>query len=501
MPAPPSQGEPEQVIARRYELLDLIGQGGHGLVWKARDRADGKLVAVKMLTDVAAKDPQQIERLRREHMAMLKLAGTNAVGLVDLCRSPSNKLCLVMELLDGVDFEQYLAAIEARGERCSTREMMRVLGPIVETMDRAHREGILHRDLKPANIFLVADASGGGVRLLDFGLARLRSALPLTAAGTIVGSPSYIAPEAWKGKSDGLDQRVDVYSFGVTVFRALTARLPFEGKTLQEKFKLTTTAPRPSLWERRPELPKEVDDWLEEVLAIDREQRFRTIRGAWSALLSSIGAREAETELERAVREAPMLSASSVIHEPALTPGAIQQQPEPSASIELPMQGALPGLAKAWNAATRAVKRLAEVIQPARRPSAEPETPAPHREEDEIAPPPVSQPPETRRRPVYGEHDGVAIAPVLAVGQPMSEDDKSFAREWLAGTDLDTSRPSHPEDVVAWLAADPPVHEPTLQFGVEQLDDKKKKKKKEKKKQKRADKKAGKKRSGGKKRR
>lgn len=500
MPGPPSQGEPEQVIARRYELLGLIGQGGHGLVWRARDRSNGKLVAVKMLTDVAAKDPQQIERLRREHMAMLKLAGTNAVGLVDLCRSPSNKLCLVMELLDGMDFEQYLAALEARGERCSMRELVRVLGPIVETLDRAHREGILHRDLKPANVFLVASTAGGGVRLLDFGLARLRSALPLTAVGTIVGSPSYIAPEAWKGKSDSLDQRVDVYSFGVMVYRSLAARLPFEGKTLQEKFKLTTTAPRPSLWEQRQELPREVDEWLHEVMAIDPDRRFRTMRAAWTAFLSSVGSSEAGEQLERAVRAAP-ISTSSIIHEPTLEPGATQREKkhEASASIEIPLQGALPGLSKAWSAAKGAVRRIAEAIQPAIRPSKEP--PPPPAAPAAAEAPPVSEPPPvSRKAPVFGTHDGVSIAPVLAVGQPTSEDDKSFAREWLAGSDL-VSRPGDPEDVVGWLAEDQPLHEPTLQFGIESMtgeDERPPPKKKDKKKDKDEKEKKPKKKRGGK---
>jgi hypothetical protein len=124
--------------------------------------------------------------------------------------------------------------------------------------------------------------------LLDFGLARLRSAAPLTAAGMIVGSPSYIAPEVWKGRPEGLDQRVDVYSFGVAVFRALANRLPFEGTTLQDKFRLTTTAPRPSLRALRPDLRSDVDDWVGMVLAIEPDERFSSIRGAWNALLESV---------------------------------------------------------------------------------------------------------------------------------------------------------------------------------------------------------------------
>ena len=230
----------------------MVGRGGYSLVFRARDRLSGDVVAVKMLSDVAARDPQQVERLRREQQALAKLSGAGAVRVIDLCSSASGKLCLVMEWLDGVDLEQRLQQLELRGERMAADELLAIVGPLVDTLDRAHSAGILHRDLKPANVFLLSPAAGSGVRLLDFGLARMRRANPLTSAGSIMGSPSYIAPEVWKGRPDQLDQRVDVYSLGVIVFVALSGRLPFEGATLEEKFVQTTTAARPSLRAHAP---------------------------------------------------------------------------------------------------------------------------------------------------------------------------------------------------------------------------------------------------------
>src|SRR6185503_8417607 len=214
----------------------------------------------------------------------------------------------------------------------SVSELVKVLGPIVDTLETAHRAGILHRDLKPANIFLMSEHAGAGVRLLDFGLVRLRSANPLTAAGTVLGSPSYIAPEVWKGSSGGLDQRVDVYSFGVVVYRALSGRLPFEtAASLTDKFIMATTAARPSLLAHRPDLPLDVDHWIQEAMAIDRDHRFTTIRAAWNALLASL-------ETSPTVLELPTEPANERPEAPEAQPG---------------------GLFGAWRAVSTAVRRFA----------------------------------------------------------------------------------------------------------------------------------------------
>lgn len=438
------------VIAGRYELGAIIGRGGHGLVWKARDRESGRLVAVKMLTDIAAKDPHQVERLRREQIALVKLAGTSAVELIDLCRSSSGKLCLVMELLEGVDLEAHLEGLEQRGQRISAASLLAVLSPVVATLERAHEQGIIHRDLKPANVFMLAEKAGGGVRVLDFGLARLRAQMPLTAAGTIVGSPSYIAPEAWKGKSDALDQRVDVYSFGVLVFRALAGQFPFAGNSLQDKFKAATSAARPALSPFRPDVPKEVDEWISQVLAIDPDLRFRTLRGAWNGLLSALGNPELASALVTAEDLASAADAASPlaappapaprIHTPVMPASAPPTaRSEASASIELPMSGALPALKAVFKRAATAVARVAEVVTGSERLR----TPIPAAV---AGPPPSDAPPPSR---------SVAVSPVMAIGTRVREG-KSMVREWLAGSDFEPAGKTQrePSDVVAWLGGE-----------------------------------------------
>jgi serine/threonine-protein kinase len=239
-----------------------------------------------MLSDSVADDPVYAARLAREQEALVALAGTSAVAVYDLCEAPNGSLCLVMELLEGTDLEKHFSDLEEKNERLPFARLNTIFAPIVETLERAHDAGIIHRDLKPGNIFLLHDNQG--VRLFDFGLSRSRKAIRLTQAGTVMGSPSYIAPEVWKGDSDALDGRVDVYSLGVILFRALSGRLPFEGKTLKESFELASRAERPSLLALRPDLSPRVDAWVSLALAIDRDRRYQTARGLWTGLLRAL---------------------------------------------------------------------------------------------------------------------------------------------------------------------------------------------------------------------
>lgn len=271
-----------QSIGQRYELVEVIGRGGQGTVYRARDGWTGREVALKLLASKALRGPHVVERLMREQQAMNALKGTAAVELFDVFRGGQGELCLVMELLRGVDLDQHLFTIEQRRERVPLPRLVEIFDPIVVTLETAHAAGILHRDLKPANIFLLET---GGVRLLDFGMARLKKSVPLTAAGTVMGSPSFMAPEAWQGVSDLMDHRADVFSLGVVLFRVLAGELPFGGTSLQEKFLRTTSGARASLAKARPDLPRAIDDWAATALALDREARFANVRALWSALL------------------------------------------------------------------------------------------------------------------------------------------------------------------------------------------------------------------------
>jgi serine/threonine-protein kinase len=282
MPADFARGPVGQVIAGRYRITSVIGGGAQGLVCRAEDAETGSHVAIKLINGAA--DQQAVARFVRECDVLRALERCNVVRILETL-SENRTLYLVMELLEGKDLEQLLEQAEQQGNRLSPREMFRLLEPIVDTLDAAHARGIFHRDLKPANIFV---QRSGGVRLLDFGLCRLVTAKPLTELGTVLGSPSYIAPEAWRGKPHLVNSSADVYALGVIMFRMLSGRLPFAAQEMSELLRLVTMAERPSLAALVPALPAEVDDWVEQALAIRPEARFRSVRALYNALLSIV---------------------------------------------------------------------------------------------------------------------------------------------------------------------------------------------------------------------
>jgi serine/threonine-protein kinase len=267
-----------EVLGQRYELQAVIGQGGQGTVYRALDRWSQHAVAIKVMS-AKATEPAAVERMMRELEALNALQGTAAVKVLDTFRGNAGELCLVLELLIGEDLDQYLWNHRER-ERMRPERIVELLDPIVSTLEVAHAAGILHRDLKPANIFLL---QGGGVRLLDFGMARLRKGVPLTAPGMVMGSPSFMAPEAWQGLSDFLDPRADVYSLAVIIFVALTGELPLSGKDLFDKFLGATQGKHRRLREFRPDLPPQADEWAARALALDRNQRFGSVGDMWNA--------------------------------------------------------------------------------------------------------------------------------------------------------------------------------------------------------------------------
>lgn len=276
--------EPGAVLNKRYRILRQIGKGAHGLVYRARDLETLDEVAVKCLGDGRALDPDYSRRLEREAITMARLRGTSAVYVHGLELAEDGMLYLVMEMLYGQDLEQYLQSAEKRGGRIKAARLLQLLRPIVDTLDKAHAKGIIHRDLKPSNVFVVDVEHGGGVRLLDFGLAKLLDASTLTADGVVAGTPSYIAPEAWRGDPKALDHRIDVYSLGVIVFRALAGQVPHRAKNMLEMCEWAQRGTRPSLRKLRPKLPAAIDPWVDKALAIDPADRFQDVRTLWNAL-------------------------------------------------------------------------------------------------------------------------------------------------------------------------------------------------------------------------
>jgi len=279
------------VIDGRYRIEGRLGSGAHGVIYRAADLETGERVALKVLGREASEDPQFAVRLWREAQALKALGDTSVVHIRRFGHDPSGAVYLAMELLEGETLDDHLRELEGFGDRLNAFDALRIFDPVAQALQRAHDKGILHRDIKPANIFLLSTERGGGVRLMDFGLARFEharrsspdlndSAMSLTMTGMIAGSPNYIAPEVWK--TETLDARVDVYSLGAVIFRALSGQPPFSGHTTFELFVRATTAPRPKITPLRPDLTQAMDAWVERALALDREARYQDVRSMWS---------------------------------------------------------------------------------------------------------------------------------------------------------------------------------------------------------------------------
>ena len=250
----PEEGDPflGTTLVGKYQLLELIGVGAMGRVYRALHLGLDTQVAVKLLNSDIASDPVSAKRFQNEARASSRLHHPNAIAILDFGQAASGTLYLVMELLRG----RTLAQLVRDEGPLSASRLSDLLGQALAALDEAHEAGIIHRDFKPENIFIETLRSGREhVKVLDFGIAKLRGETDagLTSAGLVCGTPDYMSPEQIRGLE--LDPRSDVYAAGVVMYEALTGRRLFDGVTalidvLQAHL---NTSPAPFL-QRRPDL-------------------------------------------------------------------------------------------------------------------------------------------------------------------------------------------------------------------------------------------------------
>jgi eukaryotic-like serine/threonine-protein kinase len=274
------------LIDGRYLLEREIGRGGHGVVYAATDRQTGTGVALKLLRQNIAEDPQFAVRLKREADSLRALWDESVVRVHAFGNDAEGSVFMVMELLEGETLDDHLYDLEDFGDRMSAFEVLRCLDPVARALHTAHTKGIIHRDVKPANIFRVTPEAGGGVRLMDFGLVKIQGGEQLTQAGMIAGSPSYIAPEVWR--CDAFDHRIDVYSLAAVTFRCLAGRAPFAAPNPLELYMKAIKDERPRLTDFRADLPPAIDAWVAHALAIDMDHRYAYVSTMWNDLLRII---------------------------------------------------------------------------------------------------------------------------------------------------------------------------------------------------------------------
>jgi len=273
----PIAGDPEmvgRVIADRYHLVRLLGDGGMGAVYKAADRVLRRFVAIKLLHPAVAQNPSSVERFQREARAAAAIGHPNIIDIMDFGREGKSPY-MVMEYLRGRSLSQVIAMDgQLTIKRACTIAVHTLAG-----LQAAHDRGILHRDLKPANLMLVVRFGDRNfVKVCDFGFAALtrasaKSAKSLTPERTLVGTPAYAAPERLRG-DDRRDPRLDVYSVGVVLYEMLAGRRPFDAPTFRELARKVRKEPPPPLREIRPDVPKVLEENVMRALAKDRTARW-----------------------------------------------------------------------------------------------------------------------------------------------------------------------------------------------------------------------------------
>ncbi|MSP61681.1 MAG: hypothetical protein EXR72_15370 [Myxococcales bacterium] len=250
----------------RYLDLVLLGQGGMGAVYRGRDPDLDRQVAIKVVLDAS---PDFVERFRREAKAVARLAHANIVQVYDFGQDDAGHPYFVMELVAG----QALDALLAERGRFAPEEVASILAQAGAGLQAAHDAGVVHRDIKPSNLIL--DASGR-VKLVDFGIARLENTPMLTSPSSLLGTPTYMAPEQVMGKA--VDGRTDLYSLGISCFHLLSGMPPFDCREPIALALMHLNDPLPSLIERAPGTPPALAALIVRMCAKDPGKRPATAR-------------------------------------------------------------------------------------------------------------------------------------------------------------------------------------------------------------------------------
>lgn len=261
-------------IIGRYEVLGLLGSGGIGQVYVARDETLGRSVAIKVLRPEYSSDRSFLERFHAEATSLARLSHPNIATLYDL-QADGQQFYMIMELVRGHTLE----AVLARTRPLDVRSSLAIIAQTVAGLGYAHQMGVIHRDIKPSNLMLT---DSGMLKIMDFGIARIRGSQRLTRTGSIVGTLAYVAPEQIKG-SEG-DERSDLYSLACVLYEMLSGDPPFNAKTEYELIRAQVDRQPEPLTPRIPDLPAPLDRALMRALAKIPEERFASIEEFGRAL-------------------------------------------------------------------------------------------------------------------------------------------------------------------------------------------------------------------------
>jgi len=258
---------PGSDFAGRYAIVDELGRGGMGRVFKALDREIGEMIALKVLVPEFSLDERMIERFRNELKLARRIAHKNVCRIFDLGNCEGTYF-ITMEYIPGDTLKNIVRMMGA----FAPERALSVAGQVCDGMAEAHRLGVIHRDLKSANIMIDRE---GSARIMDFGIARGAESQGLTGRGALIGTPEYMAPEQVEGQD--VDPRADIYALGIILFEMLTGRVPFEGKTPLSVALMHKTARPPDVREINAKTPERLSAAVARCLAKDPAARYQRV--------------------------------------------------------------------------------------------------------------------------------------------------------------------------------------------------------------------------------
>jgi serine/threonine-protein kinase len=343
------------LVDRKYEIGRLLGEGGMGVVYLARDVHTGTDVVLKAVRAELAHRADIRERTLSEGRSLARIDHPNVVQLKAVV-AEGDELWLVMQYVEGQSLDKLIAAHVASGEPLPVEEALRLFRQIVQGIAAAHAEGVIHRDLKPANVLV--RRKDGVAKVTDFGIAKSTDDAREGRVHTkgIIGSVWYMSPEQVTGRRD-LDVRVDVYALGILLYELLVGRVPFDADSDYDIMRLQAEAPLPRVAEQRPDVPRALDELLQKACAKRREDRFATC-GELLAALDRVegaardrGTAEGATAPRRGVLVAAgvalvALAAGAALVVSGVVPTGATPKPGPRSSA-LPTAAPAPSLATA----------------------------------------------------------------------------------------------------------------------------------------------------------
>ncbi|MEN3334932.1 MAG: eukaryotic-like serine/threonine-protein kinase [Blastocatellia bacterium] len=289
-------------VIGNYKIVEKIGEGGMGAVYRGLDTMLEREVAIKMLKPELASQPEVLERFRTEAMTLAKLNHPNIATLYSFLRDGEDYF-MVMEFVRG----QTLDELVRRFGAMMIERAVPLFCQALDGIDHAHRMGIIHRDIKPANMMLT---DSGSIKVMDFGIARVLGSARMTRQGNVVGTIEYMSPEAVRSLE--VDARSDVYSLGILLYEMLTGRVPFDSTSEFEMMKMQVEqAPAPPRT-FTANIPIEIEQAIMRALAKKPQARFQTAGEFRAMLLSALGKATNELPLHTAIYSAPATRAMEI---------------------------------------------------------------------------------------------------------------------------------------------------------------------------------------------